>query len=88
MELCVVKIFTSPALEARRPLNAETSLAEAKNSRGGAVLINKTCSCGKLHRLIPHGAIFFNKGCAMDGYWWDCLCRSTLFVPLKSLEAA
>ena len=43
----------------------------------------KTCACGKTFLTIPENARFFvpDEGEFSHGWWWDCDCRSTLFLP-------
>ncbi len=45
----------------------------------------KRCSCGKLYLFLPAEAVYFDSDgddCfGMKGWMWDCVCRSTLFVP-------
>lgn len=40
------------------------------------------CSCGRAHFEIPKTARFQNEGDALDGWYFECACRSTLFIPL------
>lgn len=42
--------------------------------------IDKTCSCSRHHAVIPDAAIYFNpKEPDFAGWYWNCLCKSTLF---------
>lgn len=43
---------------------------------------NRVCSCGKLHTHVPFGARLQMDGDSLDGYYWECECKSTLFLPL------
>lgn len=38
-------------------------------------IIDKRCSCGAIHKVIPKGAKINSAG-----YWWDCQCTSTLLI--------
>lgn len=40
------------------------------------MVIEKVCSCGKPHNVIPEYALEDE-----NGYWWNCVCTSTLFYP-------
>jgi hypothetical protein len=42
----------------------------------------KVCACGKQHFVIPAGARF-SADAVLGGYWFECACHSTLFVPAK-----
>jgi hypothetical protein len=46
----------------------------------------KACSCGEKHKQIPVGARLVNNGDDLDGFYWDCHCKSTLFVPIKKVR--
>lgn len=46
------------------------------------------CSCGKLHRSIPKNARVQAMGDDLDGYYWECKCKSTLFQPDPNLYLA
>lgn len=49
----------------------------------------KTCSCGKVWLTIPsHAKLKISGDEFLDGYYWECVCKSTLFVPLKRMECA
>lgn len=44
--------------------------------------MNKICNCcGKVWNKIPDGAKLQDNGDAFDGYFFDCDCKSTLFIP-------
>lgn len=42
------------------------------------IIVNKVCSCNMPYKYIPKDAIKDS-----NGYWWNCICRSTLFYPHK-----
>ena len=53
-------------------------------------IINKKCSCGKVHNEVPKNAREWKDEGVLIGWVWECECKSTLFVPtfnLKSLLA-
>lgn len=43
----------------------------------------KQCSCGKTFSEIPKDARFHNSGDEFQGWYWECPCRSTLFIQSK-----
>jgi hypothetical protein len=43
----------------------------------------KTCTCGKHYETIPPEAKYLNDGSEFSGYYWNCECKTTLFVPLN-----
>ena len=47
----------------------------------------KTCSCGQVFKTIPLTSRVLKEGRALDGYYWNCKCGSTLFQPLFDLDA-
>lgn len=51
----------------------------------------KTCGkCKKEWKEIPTNAKFVAQATehsSFDGYWWDCECKSNLFVPVSKIEA-
>lgn len=45
--------------------------------------IDKTCTvCGTHHDCLPETAKY-QSGDALTGYWFNCQCDSTLFIPDK-----
>lgn len=59
--------------------------------------IHKQCGCGKVWTAIPDNVQLFGpkpgtdsadfwSGDALCGWYWECDCQSTLFVPLKPVE--
>lgn len=50
----------------------------------------KKCACGKIFTKLPESAKFYaqedKQFADLDGYYWDCECKSTLFITLKKLE--
>lgn len=52
------------------------------------VIANKKCgSCGKNHELVPEIRREMFIGDPMDGYWWECECRSTMCLLTKKLKS-
>lgn len=54
---------------------------EVKTMRGTEIV--KQCSCGLIHFWIPLDAKFKTPEAADDmtgGWYWNCACKSTLFV--------
>lgn len=45
----------------------------------------KACSCGIVHREIPAGARLLAIGDRFDGYYFECICLSTLFSKLDQV---
>ncbi len=42
----------------------------------------KVCGCGRVWRVIPKEARFImTPDDELSGYYWECICKSTLFVP-------
>jgi len=48
----------------------------------------KQCGCGKVHQTIPQDHRLETDEGSYVGYYWDCECKSTLFVPLKHFTGA
>lgn len=48
----------------------------------------KTCSCGLSFIAIPETAKYHASGDVFEGWYWDCVCRSTLFVPVRKIAMA
>lgn len=47
----------------------------------------KKCNCcGNLYIQIPSGARFLDNCDPLGGWYWECSCGSTLFVPAKDLK--
>ncbi len=45
----------------------------------------KTCKCcGKIYETIPATAELFSTGDQLNGYYFNCSCKSTLFWPMVS----
>lgn len=46
-------------------------------------MIHKLCSCGHLHTALPPDAKHHTDpdSAELTGFYFDCACRSTLFVP-------
>lgn len=40
------------------------------------------CACGRVHEEIPDDARESNHGDEFDGWFFECACKSTLFVPV------
>lgn len=51
-----------------------------------SMVINRMCSCGKFHSVLPevHSVVFVGDIC--DGIWFDCVCRSTIFIPARLIS--
>jgi hypothetical protein len=46
----------------------------------------KICAkCQKQWTKVPENSKFQNCGDILDGIYWDCDCKSTLFIPLSQL---
>jgi hypothetical protein len=46
----------------------------------------KVCACcGREHAAIIDPKIKFD-GDALDGYYWNCTCGTTLYAPFTALE--
>jgi hypothetical protein len=53
--------------------------------------ISKTCACGEHHDRIPESARYQPPGDSFDwlaGWFWECECRSTMFVAALIPEVA
>jgi hypothetical protein len=49
--------------------------------------IKKCCTCcGKEILAVPLHARFLEDEEDFTGYYWECGCQTTLFVPLRMLE--
>lgn len=42
----------------------------------------KICSCGVKHLLVPFAARYMDDDSELSGYYFECSCLSTLFIPL------
>lgn len=54
----------------------------------GSTRINKVCKCGKVHDPIP---LLVREQLDDDhviGYYWECECKSTLFLPTYKIGRA
>lgn len=40
----------------------------------------KTCSCGRIHSVVPAIAKYQHDGSDLSGWYWNCDCNSTLFL--------
>jgi len=47
----------------------------------------KKCSCGKHFARVPEDAIL-QEDEEMSGWYWNCECKSTLFMPIFQMEKA
>lgn len=73
-------------VEIRGPINESgirrlKELLNRKNSRlkkPEDVVVKKTCGCGNYFEIVPDDAIKDKQG-----YWWNCICKSTLFYPFN-----
>lgn len=46
------------------------------------LLKDKVCGCGEVYDRLPEGTkLSDDEGCG--GYYWNCSCNSTLFIPTK-----
>lgn len=51
--------------------------------------INKRCACGIFHEFLPSNAKYLSdQGSALQGWYFECACRPTLFQPDDVQEAA
>jgi hypothetical protein len=41
----------------------------------------RRCSCGKLHEFVPRTARVLKEDSELDGFYWECDCKTTLFEP-------
>lgn len=51
--------------------------------------IKRTCSCGRVHDIIPATARYQKsalEGDPLAGWYWECECGTTLFIPEKNLK--
>lgn len=47
--------------------------------------LNKKCNCcQKVHESVPSGA----RESEEMGWFWECDCKSTMFVPNEKMKAA
>lgn len=46
----------------------------------------KKCGCGRVHFEIPATARVQKQGDRLSGWYWDCACHSTLFIPLTPVR--
>lgn len=47
---------------------------------------SKQCSvCNKIHTQIPENTRFQMIGDPLDGFYWECDCKSTMFVSIKKV---
>lgn len=46
--------------------------------------VKKCNCCGAIHRFVPEGAPLSTD--ALELYWWDCECLSTLVAGSKDAE--
>lgn len=44
------------------------------------------CKCGIEHVGVPGNAKVFDSGDEMAGIYWECECKSTLFLPKDIFE--
>lgn len=43
----------------------------------------KSCSCGLKFQDIPKDAKYFDDGDKIKGWFWQCSCNSTVFLPVE-----
>lgn len=48
--------------------------------------IIRQCSCGKPHLKIPENAKFHDSDDSFAGYYFNCSCGSTIFVPKEKVK--
>lgn len=50
------------------------------------MVISKTCqNCGTIFFVLPNKSKLINKGDALDGWYFTCQCKSTLFIPIDQV---
>ncbi len=42
-------------------------------------MVFKTCACGKVYPFIPSNARPWIEDQILIGWFWECVCKSTLF---------
>lgn len=48
-------------------------------------IATKVCAtCGKAHAIVPENARLMAQG-KLAGFYWECDCLSTLFVPVSKV---
>lgn len=47
---------------------------------------SKICSCGKEHTMLPREFRNLSDGDPLDGAYWECECKSTLFTPHTNID--
>lgn len=50
------------------------------------IRINHKCSCGVIHLWFPVTAREWVEDGDVIGYFWECECKSTLFISVQKLR--
>jgi hypothetical protein len=58
----------------------------ARGKKRSPTFVHRTCSCcNEKHLMIPENAKHQNDGDELAGWYWECKCGTTLFVPEKEI---
>ena len=82
-ETCVDRSSRGPLTPGWAAFNSPytTSTETQCQDSGAPTSMSKTCTCGKHFESIPKNARFHSSDDEFEGWYWDCSCGSTLFVP-------
>jgi hypothetical protein len=47
----------------------------------------KRCACGIIYKGVPSFADLHASGDDLAGFYWNCACGSTLFLPWRTTRA-